>query len=282
MGKAKRRAQAAAASITVEHRHTAARINTRMQELEAARLDEVEILSRMTDYTDDFYCLITSMDNMALDMLCREFAGLHCYRTIVETVAKGIASGQSSAPGDRKIGEEHRLAAAINLRVHQLEAQGVSDRVLMEQMIGYIPDLERLWSATSDEQLAFLLRCYPGLYRYGMLMEEATVAEKQNTSFPLGPPPALPDSVKATVSSLLADGSTLERGFQAVIDAWPERPTEAELLGRTHQRWTALLAALPVQLEATSVPEESRAVMEKIFSSMAQRIEHLHRQVGSL
>ena len=66
-----------------------------------------------------------------------------------------------------------------------------------------------------------LSREYPGLYRYGMLMEEAAEAEskKAATSHAYSHLPPLPDSVKATVSRLLTDGAMLERGFQAVCDA---------------------------------------------------------------
>ena len=59
MGAAKRRAQVAAASITEEHRCIASRIDERMMLLDAAGLDEVEIIAAMVDYMSDFQRLIT-------------------------------------------------------------------------------------------------------------------------------------------------------------------------------------------------------------------------------
>jgi hypothetical protein len=241
MGEAKRRAQVAAASITDEHRCIASRIDERMMMLDAAGLDEVEIIAAMVEYMSDFHRLITEMTGPAMNALCSEFAGLNRYAKIVETIASGIASGQIKVPGGRAHSEERRIAAAIDQRVRQLEAKGVSDEALPEHMVGYMLDLQRLWSTTSDELLASLCRAYPGLYRYGMVVEAAFEAEKKKAATQYCHPPELPDSLKATVARLLTDGATLERGFQAVLDARPERDlwVEAELLEETRKNWTS-------------------------------------------
>ena len=98
-----------------------------------------------------------------MDALCAEFTGFYRFAKILETLASGIASGKIQVPGGRTVNEEHRLAAAIDLRVRQLEAQGMRGAALLEHMVGHILDLQRLWSTTSDETLAFLCREYPGL-----------------------------------------------------------------------------------------------------------------------
>ncbi len=283
MGEAKRRERAAAASITAEQRNVAAQLDARMKDLVAAGLDEVKIIAAMKDCMPDFHDLITGMSSTAMNALCREFAGLYRYAKIVETIAQGIASGQISVPGGQTVSEEHRIAAAIDQRVRQLEAAGVDDKALLEQMVGYVLDLQRLWSTTSDELLATLCRTYPGLYRYGMLMEEAAVAEKKTATSSSGFIPELPAVVKTTVARLLTDGATLERGFQMVLDARPGRDlwVEAELLEQTHQRWTALLARLPAECDAAAVPEASRAMMRRIFEPMAQRIGQLREKVAA-
>jgi uncharacterized protein (DUF111 family) len=46
-----------------------------------------------------------------------------------------------------------------------------------------------------------------------------------------------------------------------------------------HEHWVAQFAGLANELRAANVPEESRAMMKKIFEPMAQRINHLHGQV---
>jgi hypothetical protein len=131
MGEAKRRERAAAASITEEQRVAAAQIDAQMNVLVAAGLDEVEIIAAMKDSMSDFHNLIIGMSGPAMNVLCREYAGLYRYAKILETIASGIASGQISVPGGRTVSEEHRIAAAIDQRVRQLEAAGVDDKALL-------------------------------------------------------------------------------------------------------------------------------------------------------
>ncbi|WP_434113458.1 hypothetical protein [Paraburkholderia caffeinilytica] len=50
-----------------------------------------------------------------------------------------MSSGQ-----ERKFVDEHRIAAAIDQRVRQLEAKGISGKALLEPT-GYTPDLHRFW-----------------------------------------------------------------------------------------------------------------------------------------
>ena len=258
----------------------AARIDARIKQLDALRLFEVEILPEMAEYMPDFHHLIVSASGPEMDALCAEFSGFYRFAKIIETLASGIASGKIKVPGGRIINEENRLAAAIDLRVRQLEAMGLGGAALLERMVGYLLDLQRLWSTTSDESLAFLCRTYPGLYRYGMLMEAAE-AERKKAANPYGHLPELPASIKATVAQLLTEGASLERGFQSVLDARGQHNlwVETIVLEEHHQKWTAQLTGLSGELLANHVPEESHAMLMRIFEPMAQRINHLHGQV---
>ena len=280
MGEAKRTVRVPV-PVTVSHRRMAARIDARIKQLDARGLLEVEILPEMAEYMPDFHHLLTSTSGPEMDALCAEFAGFYRFAKILETLASGIASGKIKVPGGRTVNEENRLAAAIDLRVRQLEAMGLGGAALLERMVGYVLDLQRLWSTTSDESLALLCREYPGLYRYGMLMEEAAKAESLKATTSYGHLPELPASVKATVAQLLTEGATLERGFQTVLDAHGQHDmgVETEVLVGHHQKWTAQLAGLSGELRATHVIEESRAMLMCIFEPMAQRIDHLHGQV---
>ncbi|HHV7525721.1 TPA: hypothetical protein ACUNF5_007302 [Burkholderia orbicola] len=243
MGEAKRRANGAAASITQQQREITACIDVQMQRFDAAGLDEAEIAAAMVDHMPDFHRLMTELDNAAINLLAREFAGFYRYAKIVETIASGIATGQIQVPG-----QERRFA-----------------------------DEQRLWNTTSSELLASLCRTYPGLYHYGELFEQAWLKDTGKTK----PEQELPDSIKPTVLRLLADGATLERELQTILDARPQHDlwVKAELLEHTWQQWTTLLAQLPVLLQEADVPEVSRATMRAIFEPMTQRIESLRTQV---
>ena len=56
--------------------------------------------------------------------------------------------------------EFHRLAAAMDLRIQQLTAEGVHGAAVIERMVGHLPDLHRIWVGTSDHQLATLCNCH--------------------------------------------------------------------------------------------------------------------------
>ena len=268
-------------SVTAKRRRMASRIDRKMKQLDALGLLEVEILPEMAHYMSDFHHLMMNTSAPEMDALCEEYAGFFRYAKILETVASGIASGKIKVPGGRTVNKEHKLAAAIDQRVRQLEAQGVDDAALLEQMVGHILDLQWLWSTVSDEKLAFLCREYPGLYRYGMLMEEAAEAESKKAKNAYGHLSELPDSVKATVAQLLTDGATLERGLQTILDEQGQRDMwlEIEVMEGHYEHWVAQFAGLINELRAANVPEESRTMMKQIFEPMAQRINHLHGQV---
>ena len=81
--------------------------------------------------------------------------------------------------------EFRRLAAKIDQHMQQLAAQGFSEaHAIINRMMGYGPDLHRIWVGTSDQQLMALSREFPGFYRYALLMEEASAAERNKPSRP--------------------------------------------------------------------------------------------------
>jgi hypothetical protein len=68
--------------------------------------------------------------------------------------------------------EFRRLAAKIDQHMQQLSAQGVNDpHAIINRMIGYVPDLHKIWVRTSDDQLIALSNEFPGFYRYALIME---------------------------------------------------------------------------------------------------------------
>ena len=280
MGEARRRGRLSVPE-TEAHRRVASRIDAKIRQLEARGLVEIEILPAMAADMPDFHRLMRTVPGPEMDALCAEFTGFYRFAKILETLASGIATGKVKVPGGRTVNEEHRLAAAIDLRVRQLEAQGMGGAALLEHMVGHILDLQRLWSTTSDETLAFLCREYPGLYRYGILMEEAAEAESKKATTAYGHLPELPASLKAPIAQLLTKGAALERGLQTVLDAHGSHDmwVEMEILEGHHQEWTAQRAGLSGAFRAADMPEEAYRILMRVIEPMAQRIDQLHRRV---
>lgn len=81
--------------------------------------------------------------------------------------------------------EFRRLAAKIDQHMQQLSAQGVNNaHAIVNHMMGYVPDLHKIWVGTSDDQLIALSNEFPGFCRYALIMEEASEAERNKTSRP--------------------------------------------------------------------------------------------------
>jgi len=61
--------------------------------------------------------------------------------------------------------EFRRLAAKIDQHMQQLSAEGVNDApAIINRMMGYTPDLHKIWVGTSDDQLIALSNEFPGFY----------------------------------------------------------------------------------------------------------------------
>ena len=81
--------------------------------------------------------------------------------------------------------EFRRLAAKIDQHMQQLAAEGVNDApAIINRMMGCVPDLHKIWVGTSDDQLMALSDEFSGFYRYALVMEEASEAERNKPSRP--------------------------------------------------------------------------------------------------
>lgn len=74
------------------------------------------------------------------------------------------------------------MVADIDQRARQLAAERVTGLALLNRMAGHVPDLQHIWTAATDQQLAALCHEYPGFYQYASAMEEAAQAERINPS----------------------------------------------------------------------------------------------------
>ncbi len=89
-----------------------------------------------------------------------------------------------------------QIAATINLRVRQLEAQGITGIALANHMIGHMQELHGIYNTASDQALRDLCRRFPGFERYARLMEEVSEQNQAmvvSGTHPYGDLPELPE-----------------------------------------------------------------------------------------
>ena len=157
--------------------------------------------------------------------------------------------------------EFRRLAAKIDQHMQQLAAQGVSEaHAIINRMMGYGPDLHRIWVGTSDQQLMALSREFPGFYRYARIMEEASEAERRKASRPYDGMAEFSEQHKQMGAQLLTTAATLERGYQAFRASGSLQDFRPQLdeLGRLHRQWLSDLEAFKDSLRAQGAEPKVR------------------------
>ena len=143
--------------------------------------------------------------------------------------------------------EYRRLAAKMDQHMQQLAAQGVNDApAIINRMMGYVPDLHKIWVGTSDDQLIALSNEFPGFYRYALIMEEASEAECNKASRPYDGMAQFPEQHKQLAAQLLATAATLERGYQALLGSGNLQVVQPQVneMDKMHQQWLSDLERL--------------------------------------
>jgi hypothetical protein len=164
--------------------------------------------------------------------------------------------------------------------MQQLAAQGVSEaHSIINRMMGYVPDLHKIWVGTTDQQLMALSREFPGFYRYALIMEEASNAERSKASRPYDGINEFPDQLKQQSAQLLTTAATLERGYQAFRGSGNLKVFQPQVdeLGKLHQQWLVDLASFKGTLRALGTEPKVLAYVDEAFARLAERIQHIAR-----
>jgi len=173
-----------------------------------------------------------------------------------------------------RLPEFRRLAAQMDQHMQQLAAQGVKDAPgIMNRMMGYVPDLHRIWVGTSDDQLLALSNEFPGFYRYALIMEEAFEAERSKASRPYDGMAPFSEPHKQLASQLLTTAATLERGYLALRRSGTQ--AQVNEMDQRHRQWLADLASFKNALQAQGADPKALAYVNEAFERLAERIKKL-------
>ena len=174
--------------------------------------------------------------------------------------------------------EFRRLAAKIDQHMQRLAAEGVNDAAaIINRMMGYVHDLHKIWIGSSDDQLMALSGEFPGFYRYALIMEEASEAERNKASRPYDGMSQFPEQDKQRAAQLLTTAATLERGYQAFFGSGKLqvfRPQVNEM-GKLHRQWLCDLESFKSSLRAQGAEPKTLEYVNEGFGRMAERIKKL-------
>jgi hypothetical protein len=174
--------------------------------------------------------------------------------------------------------EFRRLATKIDQHMQQLSAQGVNDaHAIINRMMGYVPDLHKIWVAASDDQLVALSNEFPGFYRYALVMEEAFEAERIKASRPYDGIAQLPEQHKQLVTQLLTTAATLERGYLAFRGSGNLQVFQPQVneMRQLHRQWLSDLERFKNSLRALGAEPKALEYVNEAFGRLAERIKKL-------
>ena len=174
--------------------------------------------------------------------------------------------------------EFRRLAARMDQHMQQLAAEGVNDApAIINRMMGYVPDLHKIWVGTADAQLIALSKEFPGFYSYAQLMEEASEAERNKASRPYDGMAEFPEQYKQQASQLLVTAATLERGYQAFIGSGRLKIFQSQVneLDKLHRQWLSDLENFKSALRAQGADPRGLEYVNEAFGRFAERIQKL-------
>jgi hypothetical protein len=174
--------------------------------------------------------------------------------------------------------EFRQLAAKVDQHMQQLSAQGVNDaQALINRMMGYLPDLHKIWAGTTDDQLIALSNEFPGFYRYALIMEEASEAERTKPSRPYDGMVQFSEQHKQQAAQLLATAATLERGYQVFREGGNLQGFQPQLnqMGKLHRQWLSDLENFKSSLRAQGVEPKALEYVNEAFGHFVERINKL-------
>jgi hypothetical protein len=167
--------------------------------------------------------------------------------------------------------ELRRMAAKMELCMRQLSAEGVNDsQVIIDRMMGYVPELHAIWTGTSDDQLVALFNEFPEFYRYARLMEEASEAERNQPSRPYDGRAPFSEPDKQVAARLLTTAATLERGYQIVRKSGSE--LQIKDMDELYRQWLSDVDRFQSSLRAQGAERKALEYVTEGFSRLAERI----------
>jgi hypothetical protein len=177
--------------------------------------------------------------------------------------------------------DNRQIAAAIELKVKQLRSENLSDSALLDQMMGYMPELQALWKRATDKELEALFEEFPHFLHYASLMEKVSEAPRTGVGVPTDAKhlPRLPEQFRQPVQKLLTEGAALEstllRGIDQVGGVSAVDGDTSELEARFNQ-WAAAVRGLVARVDGSDLDYQAQQLIRRAFADMVGSIRRIH------
>jgi len=126
-------------------------------------------------------------------------------------------------------------------------------------------------------QLIALSNEFPGFYRYALIMEEASEAERNKVSRPYDGMAPFSEPQKQLAAQLLTTAATLERGYQALLGSANLQVVRPKIndMDKLHRQWLSDLERFKSSLREQGVEPMTLEYVNEAFGRLAERIEKL-------
>ena len=126
-----------------------------------------------------------------------------------------------------------KFAQRVDKKMEQLIFSGVKhpDEIL-HHMVGYLPDMHRLWTTTTDEQLMYLSAKFPYFKEFALILEAGFQAERNKHSRSYDGLVKFTEEQRSIVEGLVQRATDIEESLgrgghrSAIADIWSEWKSE--------------------------------------------------------
>ena len=118
---------------------------------------------------------------------------------------------------------------------------------------------------------------FPGFYRYALIMEEASEAERNKASRPYDGMAQFSEQHKQLAAQLLTTAATLQRGYQAFLGSGNLQVFQPQVnaLDKLHRQWLSDLESFKSSLRAQGAEPKALAYVNEAFGRLAERLKKL-------
>ncbi|WKB54341.1 hypothetical protein [Eleftheria terrae] len=173
-----------------------------------------------------------------------------------------------------------QVAAAIDLRIKQLAAQGASVEIILDRMLGFLPGLRQILEGSTEAELADLYERYVGFQTFACLWRHASDWVSQQDSLKSAEL-AIPHALHEPFSAMLSATAALEMAFQSCLDAAAPDVLAQQLatLSAMHVEWLRQAKQVINELAGLDIPLGITQYITDSVTDAADRIRMLEAQV---
>lgn len=174
------------------------------------------------------------------------------------------------------------IAAEIELRLHQLKAQGVEGDAVFERMMGFLPHLKELYASVSSRELQRLCTRYPLFKEFGELVEDALSEIQDHPLFDMIVEIAS-DELRARLVDIMGAHAEFELMLDAFFSNGPRSDIDEQLVavGEAIENWRTDICSVREDLKPNEMLRDIDRDLDAMTKSLFAQLDRVRKNCGS-